>query len=241
MTQASDRVLIDCKAGCSFEAVCAAAGVKPSELFNGTQPQRNGKLGRELAAYNYTDESGNLLLQAVRFEGKEFRQRTPDGKGGWTWKLGNVRRVLYRLPEIIRDVKRGLPVVVCEGEKDCDALAKLGFSTTCNLGGASKPGDKKWRPEYSETLRGARVYVVADKDEPGRTHAANVAASLAGVASFVAVLELPNFAGRAVKDAADFIGAGAGVGEIQAELEAAPEWKPQAAQLPTVASSTATS
>ena len=226
MRDNGDKVLVHCHAGCTPQAVCDAANVTLADLFNGAKPQRNGKLGPELAAYNYTDENGTLLLQAVRYEHKEFRQRTPDGKGGWTWKLGDVRRVLYRLPETIQAVQDGFPVVVAEGEKDCDALAKLGFSATCNLGGAGK-----WRPEHSETLRGAQVYVVADKDATGRQHAQAVAASLHGVASLVAVLELPDYAGRTVKDAADYIGAGGTAGELAELFDTAPEWKPQAAQL----------
>jgi 5S rRNA maturation endonuclease (ribonuclease M5) len=221
VAQAADRVLIHCHAECAPEAVCAAAGLKISDLFttNG-KPQSNGK-PQIVATYDYTDENGKLLSQAVRFEPKDFRQRRPDGNGGWEWKTADVRRVLYRLPEIIRDVKRGLPIVVCEGEKDVAALVALGFSATCNLGGAGK-----WRGDYSETLRGASVYVIADKDEPGRKHAQAVAASLHGKAEFVAVVELPDFNGRKVKDAHDFISAGATVADVQTIFDAAQAWTP---------------
>ena len=239
VTEKPDRTLAYCHAGCTPEAICAAIGIKTADLFSNEKPQRNGSAKpRLVATYDYRDESGKLLLQAVRFEPKDFRQRAPDATApdGWRWSTKDVRRVLYRLPEILRDVKRGLPIVVCEGEKDADALAKLGFSATCNLGGAGK-----WRTEYSETLRGAQVFIVADKDEPGRAHAQAVAASLHGVASFVAVLELPDRNGKTVKDASDFISAGATAADAQTELEASPEWKPQAAQLETVASSTAPS
>lgn len=238
VTQFPDKVVFHCHAGCQPEAVCEAAGVKLSDLFttNG-KAHTNGK-PKIVAAYDYRDEAGTLLLQAVRFEPKDFRQRAPDATApeGWRWKTEGVRRVLYRLPEIIRDVKRGLPIVVCEGEKDVAALVTLGFSATCNLGGAGK-----WRTEYNEALRGADVYCIADKDEPGRKHAQSVAASLAGVAKFVAVLELQDFNGKTVKDASDFIAAGATAEDIQSQLDAAPEWTPQAAQPPTVATPTAPS
>ena len=43
---------------------------------------------------------------------------------------------------------------------------------TCNPGGAGK-----WKGEYTKSFYGARrVLVVADKDVPGRKHAAAVAA-----------------------------------------------------------------
>ena len=240
VTEKGDRVLLKCFAGCTTESVCAAAGVKLADLFNGEKPRRNGSTAKPqiVATYDYTDEAGKLLLQAVRLAPKDFRQRAPDSTApdGWRWKTEGVRRVLYRLPEIIRDVQRGLPIVVCEGEKDVAALVKLGLSATCNLGGAGK-----WRPEYSETLRGAQVFIIADRDAPGRKHAQEVAASLHSVASFVAVLELPDRGGETVKDAHDFISAGATAADVQTELEAAKEWTPQAATLPTAASSTAPS
>ena len=227
ITQADDKVLIHCQAGCTPQAVCEAAGVKIKDLFTDKpKPQRNGF--NIVATYDYTDENGNLLLQAERLDPKDFRQRRPDATtpDGWTWKTADVRRVLYRLPKIIQDVQRGLPIIICEGEKDVAALVQLGFSATCNLGGAGK-----WRPEYSETLRGASVWIVADKDKPGREHAQAIAASLYGKASFVAVLELPDSDRQKVKDAADFIAAGATVADFQAELDDAQEWTPQAAPL----------
>jgi hypothetical protein len=51
-----------------------------------------------IATYNYVDESGKPLFQVVRLDPKDFRQRRPNGKGGWSWSLGKTRRVLYRLP-----------------------------------------------------------------------------------------------------------------------------------------------
>src|SRR5262249_11740711 len=33
--------------------------------------------------YDYKDVDGNLLYQVERYEPKDFRQRRPDGKGGW--------------------------------------------------------------------------------------------------------------------------------------------------------------
>jgi 5S rRNA maturation endonuclease (ribonuclease M5) len=79
--------------------------------------------------------------------------------------------VLYRLP----DVLKASSVLVCEGEKDCETAREIGLLATCNVGGAGK-----WRDEYSESLRGKRVFLVADADEPGRRHAQQVAKSLHG-------------------------------------------------------------
>ena len=40
------------------------------------------------------------MFQVVRFAPKDFRQRRPDGNGGWIWNLNGIERVPYRLPEL---------------------------------------------------------------------------------------------------------------------------------------------
>ncbi|MGH2782032.1 MAG: toprim domain-containing protein, partial [Thermoleophilaceae bacterium] len=177
------RALIRCHAGCTAEDVCAALGLDVAELF----PREERTNGRAIVArYQYVDEEGGLLFEAVRFSPKDFRQRRPDGHGGWTWKLSDTRRVLYRLPELVAAVERGETVYVVEGEKDVQALERVGLVATCNPMGAGK-----WRPEYAETLRGAaRVVVIPDADEPGRRHAAEVASSVATAGVDVRVVDL---------------------------------------------------
>lgn len=116
------RVLLHCQAGCPAKSVLAAAGLKMADLFaprvngNGRHPHSSAKnaigpkgpIGRIVATYDYTDRDGVLLFQAVRYEPKGFRQRRPDGKGGWVWSLGDVQRVLFRLPELMdADGRRG--------------------------------------------------------------------------------------------------------------------------------------
>jgi putative DNA primase/helicase len=201
VTLAEDRWLLDCKAGCAFEDVLAQAGLEARDLF-----AENGNGRREIVAeYDYVNEAGELLFQVVRFAPKDFRQRRADGAGGWEWRLNGTRRVLYRLPNVISSIKAGEPVFVTEGEKDVHALERFsGLAATCNPGGAGK-----WRAEYSEALRGADVAVVADRDEPGRKHAAEVARALEGVAADVAVLEPTKG-----KDVAENLAAGGGVGEL---------------------------
>src|SRR5829696_1254360 len=53
-----------------------------------------------VAVYDYTDKSGELLFQVCRTADKQFPQRKPDGKGGWSWGTAGVCKVLYRLPEL---------------------------------------------------------------------------------------------------------------------------------------------
>jgi hypothetical protein len=73
---------------------------------------------RGIVTYNYCDESGVVLFQKVRTPDKKFWQRRPDGNGGWINSLGETRKVLYRLPELIEDVANDHMVLIVEGEKE---------------------------------------------------------------------------------------------------------------------------
>jgi hypothetical protein len=175
---------------------------------------------RIVATYDYRDEQGTLLYQAVRLLPKDFRQRKPDGSGGWTWKLGDVRRVLYRLPELIA-ADHGEWVLICEGEKDADRLAAVGWVTTTNCAGAGK-----WRDEYNQHLAGRRVAILPDNDKPGRDHAAQVAASLQGIAAEVKVVELPGLTGKG--DVTDWLDGGGTQDQLDQLILAAEPWTPAA-------------
>ena len=217
----------DCKCGGSvIDWLIIEKHLSAAEAMRMLGGQHNGsKLAARLVkTYDYVTESGELLFQCCRYEPKDFKQRQPDGRVGWLWNLQGTRRVLYRLPELLRDLKRGLPVIVTEGEKDADEIAKLGLplAVTCNPLGAGK-----WRDEYSQTLRGASVFVIADKDEAGRKHAQEAAALLHGKTKSVAILELPDRNGQKVKDASDWLAAGGTAGELTELLNTAQEWTPQ--------------
>jgi hypothetical protein len=122
------------------------------------KPRPDGDGRRKIVAiYDYTDETGGILFQVVRFEPKEFRQRRPDSDGGWIWSTKGVRQVPYRLPALLEALANDRPIVLVEGEKDVDNLANWNVPATCNAGGAGK-----WRPELSEHFRGADVILTPD-------------------------------------------------------------------------------
>jgi hypothetical protein len=170
---ASGEPLIHCHAGCTADAVLAAVGLAWTDLYERERREVIGLGSTIVATYDYVDEAGQLLYQVVRYEPKTFKQRRPSVGGGWTWKLGNARRVLYRLPSVLDAAARGLAIHVAEGEKCVQALEGAGVVATCNSGGAGK-----WQPEFAERLRGAAEVVVhADRDKQGLAHAQAVVAS----------------------------------------------------------------
>jgi len=212
------KTLLHCFAGCTIEAIVYALGLEMSDIFEEeptrapalkAAPKPKDKFGFDppQTTYDYTDLGGKLLYQVCRYKNKKFMQRRPDEKGGWVWNLRNVDRVLYELPKLTDAVRRGFVAILCEGEKDCDALNRRAqkdgaeYFATCNSGGAGK-----WNPAFGHYLAGARVMVVQDKDDPGRKHARQVATSLKGLAKTVRIVEAAEG-----KDAYDHLKAGHGV------------------------------
>ena len=205
ISEGDKGIVLNCHAGCAFEEVLRALGLNASDLF-----YENGTNGRKkiAATYDYTDESGQLLYQVVRFDPKGFRQRRPDGVGGWIWNLKGVGRILYRLPEVAEAVALEKPVYVVEGEKDADRLADLGVPATTAAGGAGK-----WRDSYSEALSGGRIVIIPDTDDAGQDHASSVAHSLSELAEEVRILRLPDLPPKG--DVSDWFNSGGRLEELQ--------------------------
>lgn len=171
---------------------------------------------RVVASYDYCDENGTLLYQVCRFEPKSFAQRRPDGNGGHIWGLNGVRRVLYRLPEVIA-APPDRTIYITEGEKDCDRLAHLGLiSTTSGAAGS-------WRLEFAEYFVDRDVVVLADSDGPGLAHADHVARSLYQVARRVRLVWLP---GPEKSDISDWLDAGHSVDELIDIVSQTPDYEP---------------
>ena len=230
-TGAEGIPLVHCQAGCPTESVLDAVGLTMADLM----PDRDRPAQpRVVATYPYCDEHGQLLYEVRRIEpGPDGRSKTfrPYLPGASRAGLGDVRRVLYRLPEVIRAAGQGRTVYVCEGEKDADALAALGLVATCNVGGA---GRGKWRDEYSQYLEGAHVIVVADRDTPGIEHARAVADALNGYAASVRIM-LPAV-DREHADVSDHLAAGYRVDElvpIGDEHQTTDEGEPDDGAIPT--------
>lgn len=197
------QALINCHAGCTSDAVLSTLGLTYSDLF---PPKSSNGQGLKIQdRYRYTDEEDHLLFEVVRLDPKSFRQRRPNETGGWTWKLGDTRRVLYRLSAVMDAVRTGATIFIVEGERDVHALEARGEVATTNPGGAGK-----WRQEHTDALIGAaEVVIVADRDEPGYRHAQAIRSSLVE-ASIPAVLAEP----LEGKDVSDHLAAGHGVNDL---------------------------
>jgi hypothetical protein len=214
------RVLVHCHAGCTPEAIVSALSLDVSTLFppNGTPKAAITDL------YDYRDEQGTLLSQAVRLVPKDFRQRRPDGAGGWIYNLSGVRRVCYRLPEL----KGRTAIFALEGEKDVDRAWSVGLPATTNAGGCGK-----WTQDLTAQLVAAgvrRVAIIPDNDVPGRAHAEQVAASVHSAGLEARIVVLPGVPPKG--DLSVYLAAGHTAVDVLALARAATRWTPTSAAPP---------
>lgn len=195
------KAMVFCFTGC-----CTQEAVLDALRERGLWPTSKGNGRRIVATYAYHDAAGHLLYETVRYQPKDFRQRQPDGNGGWTWNLDGVDRVLYGLPGLLAAAREKI-IYIVEGEADCDRLASLGLIASTNVGGAGK-----WKDEYSECLRGRNVAILPDNDDAGHHHADQVVTSVTGIAATVNVIKLPDLSER--QDVSNWLDAGHTVEEL---------------------------
>jgi putative DNA primase/helicase len=166
--------------------------------------------------YDYEDENGQLLYQVLRYQPKSFRQRmtTPQG---WRWCMDGVRRVLYRLPKLLKRTDKTIYYV--EGEKDVHTMSSRGLLATTHAGGAGA-----WRKELLEDLKTPRkIVVVPDMDEPGKQLMRRVFADARVAGHDVGFLLLPRDKylkdGEPAKDVSEWFERGGTVEELLQEVK----------------------
>jgi len=168
------------------------------------------------AVYDYVDETGKTLYQVLRYHGKEFKQRKPDGRGGYHYGLGDVRRVPYRLDKIINAPF----VALAEGEKDVHTLEHLGIVASCSSGGAGNV----FKPEAAEFFRGKDIAIFPDNDDPGRKYAIKTAEALNGIAKSIKIIELPDLDVK--QDVTDWVFKGGNKQKLRELYARAQFWSP---------------
>jgi hypothetical protein len=149
-----------------------------------------------VAVHDYRDETGSLLCQLVRLRprGRRWRRSEPGKPGGWAWTCQGMRRVLYRLPQLLA-ADPATWVFIVNTERVVDALAALGLVTTCCPGGM-----RKWSKlsDWS-ALAGRKVCIIAPtKSLTAWIYAEDVARRLHRTVAEVKVLALPSRGGDVI-------------------------------------------
>ena len=215
----------NCSFQTAFDALRIEAGISDP-------PKRSRATGtkKEIVAYDYVDERGLLLYQNVRFEPKDFRTRRPDPDktGEWIWNLNGIKRVPFKLPELLAAAK-DQPVFVCEGEKDTLAMIGMGFVAT-SVGSASNGCGTLKKHGAVSYFEDRSVIIIADKDDNGRKYAQEAAPIYVKVAQSVKIIEIP---GERIKDPADFYETHGAAGKaiIESIVDATTQFNPQTGKL----------
>jgi len=214
------QILLFChrNGGCDAEKICQSLGLPVTHLMpekprdsvvEVAYPKQLPAKLKFIESYDFQDADGTLLFQKIRYLDettgrKTFRQRRPDGKGGWDYKLGDTAKILYNLPAIVKARENKESIFVVEGEKDANTLIKLGAVATTMPGGAGK-----WLDIHTQALAGATIDLIADNDPPGLAHAALVYDALKLVGCDVCIWVCPN-----TKDITDHIAQGGSTNQL---------------------------
>lgn len=224
----------NCHAGCGhggvldFERKFSGCDVETAwaniaELTGAKQQYISGQ--KPEATYQYFDAAGKLAFEKLRYPGKRFSQRRPDGKNGWTYKLDGIgRKPLYNLPSVLTANE----IVIAEGEKDAENAAKalkacVGVSGAFVAGTTNFDGAGKWKDTESVFFAGKRVVIFEDNDEVGRKHAQQVAASVYPFALGVKVIQFPELPDHG--DVSDFLNTGTAE-QLVERIKKTPQWRP---------------
>lgn len=134
-----------------------------------TPKMSTNRLGEPSRIWPYRDSDGSLIGYIARYDtaaGKEIRCWSWGARPGEDpkWDVGawSKPRPLYGLDRL--EARRGAPVLLVEGEKAADAAQELlGQYVVVTWPG----GAKAWKHANLEPLRGRRVDLWPDNDEPG--------------------------------------------------------------------------
>lgn len=189
------RTLIHCHAGCNFEDIIQKVGLKTQDLYFEERPLGSNwkryiesREHRKIeAVYNYVSSAnGEYAFTKIRMQDKRMiygvlcNDRFTYGLGGKHRK--DLKSVYGDLRVLNKAIAEGKPIFIPEGEKDTDSLTKRGY-IALTYGGS---GD--WQSEFATLFKSAKVYVLADNDEPGRKVANAILSDLKGVAKSAKVI-----------------------------------------------------
>ena len=150
-------------------------------------PKGGEQWGIPTVTYSYQDAAGKLIAQVDRFEWEK------NGEQQKTFRPWDVATRSFRAPETrplynLPNIASAPEIIVVEGEKAADALIGQNIDATTAMGGAAAPLEKTdWSP-----LKGRKVVIWPDNDDPGRAYAERLKAHLETEGALaVSILNVP--------------------------------------------------
>jgi putative DNA primase/helicase len=154
---------------------------------------RHHKFGQPSMVWTYRDAEGRVIGHVCRFDlpdgGKDVVPRcyceTTDGRRDWRWLSFAKPRPLYGLDLLTAKPDAG--VLIVEGEKAADAARTIAPGVVVTWpGGGKAVRFADWSP-----LKGRKVLIWPDADEPGFQAAASIKQALDGIAATARILPVP--------------------------------------------------
>ena len=212
-------VVLRCMGGCETRVVLDVIGLTFADLRDGGAPTR-GRPRRTV--YPIRDAAGTLVAEHIRLD-------YPDGTKKCFWRrdgqdtLGGL--AVEDIPLYGSEALAALPpdstIVVTEGEKACDALARRGITAVATVTGAATCPSV----EVLGVLVGQDAALWPDNDRAGRAHMERLAERLHGLGVRPRWITWP--AAPEHGDAADFT---ATTDALRALVDAAAEFSDKAAK-----------
>lgn len=206
ISETQEKILMNCFAGCNIEAICSSLGLQVSDLFD---KSRTDFRETTRIVYSYRDEHGHELYRKIRIEpgsnGKTkefFCEHTENGQ--IIKNLKGCRKVLYRLPDLLKAISNNQPIFLVEGEKDVDKLCEFGLTATTSI------DSLKWPDEFSELLVDADIVILYDMDKTGFARRDLLCQKLNGRVKRLRVVTLPGLEYQEShgKDISDWLASG---------------------------------
>lgn len=161
ITEAGDKILMKCHAGCDTRDIVRTLGLTMADLDNGYERP---------VVKEWWQDSFNESPEAVYNYGSYIKVRLPEKKifygrlinGVYIRGLGDCKKTLYKIENISKSKQSNSYIYICEGEKDVDTLTGKGFYAV------TAGGVNDWKKEYAVLFKGSRVVLLPDNDEPGK-------------------------------------------------------------------------
>lgn len=207
ITNTGNKILLKCFSGCNTADVLGAAGLDWSDIGSESKKRdltvfdriaygQQDRYGENIFVkdhYDYIDEDGTYLYTKVRFEGGNFGngekkliryyQIDYANDSFQHGKPEGCKKVLYRLPKLLKAINDGFPVYIVEGEKDVRTLERFYWTAT------TPGGSNDWLPEFARYFKGADVRILPDNDKVGQDLANRIAADLRNYAYRVRIVK----------------------------------------------------
>lgn len=199
---------IRCMAGCDYDKILSALKLSHQDISEKPIILKDAS-SVKITEYHYPDETGKIIFTKVREEPgsngkkKDFKLQRIDEYGNLVKNIAGCRRVLYKLPDLIKGIQLGKIVFLVEGEKDVETLTKYKLiATTACI-------STEWQDEYTNIFKDARVVILFDCDMAGFKRRDMLIEKLYGKVKSLRVVDLPGlkYQDNNCKDITDWLNA----------------------------------